>query len=129
VIQAGARLMDVVPSGSPLIAEARLKLTDVNEVTPGRKADVRMTSINRTERPQISGEVMTVSADRITDQRTGEGYYAVRVRLDQSEVSNSRVSLQAGMPTEIIIPTRPRTLFEYLLSPLADEITGAFREH
>ena len=29
------------------------------------------------------------------------------------------------MPADVIVPTRPRTLFEYLIGPLRDEISGA----
>jgi hypothetical protein len=32
------------------------------------------------------------------------------------------------MAAEIIVTTQPRTLIEYLVSPLTDEITRAFRE-
>ncbi|XSC44630.1 hypothetical protein ACF1BQ_045460 [Bradyrhizobium sp. RDT10] len=70
----------------------------------------------------------TVSADRLTDDKSGKGYYAVEVALDPNDVKKSRIDLQAGMPAEVIVPTRPRTLFEYLLGPLRDEITRAFRE-
>jgi len=38
VIQPAAKLMDIVPSDNPLIVDARLKLSDINEVTAGRKA-------------------------------------------------------------------------------------------
>jgi HlyD family type I secretion membrane fusion protein len=128
VIQPGARLLDVVPSDNPLIVEARLRLSDVNEVTPGRAADVRLTSIPRNERPTIRGEVMTVSADKLTDDRSGQGYYSIQVRLDADDVKKAKLDLQAGMPAEIVMPTRARTLVDYLLSPLLDEMTGAFRE-
>jgi HlyD family type I secretion membrane fusion protein len=128
VIQPGAKLLDIVPSGNPLIAEAKLKLTDVNEVVPGRRADVRLTSINHAERPTINGVVQTVSADRLTDKETSQGYYAVQVALNTDDVRRSQVDLQPGMPAEVIVTTRPRTLFEYLISPLRDEISGAFRE-
>ena len=36
--------------------------------------------------------------------------------------------LQPGMPVQVIVETRPRTLVSYLAGPLIDEITGAFRE-
>lgn len=128
VIQPGARLLDVVPSDNPLIVEARLRLSDVNEVSPGRAADVRLTSIPRNERPTIRGEVMTVSADKLTDDRSGQGYYSIQVRLDVDDVKKTKLDLQAGMPAEIVMPTRARTLVDYLVSPLLDEMTGAFRE-
>jgi HlyD family secretion protein/epimerase transport system membrane fusion protein len=128
VVQPGARLMDIVPTDNPLIASARLKLSDINEVAVGHRAEVQLTGVNYIERPRLYGTVRTVSADRLTDDKSGQGYYAVEVALEPDDVRKSRVELQAGMPAEVIVPTRPRTLFEYLLGPLRDEITRAFRE-
>ncbi|HLZ06705.1 MAG TPA: HlyD family type I secretion periplasmic adaptor subunit [Bradyrhizobium sp.] len=129
VIQPGAKLMDIVPSDNPLIVDAKLNLSDINDVTTGRRAEVRLTGVNYVERPRLYGTVKTVSADRLTDDKSSAGYYAVEVALDADDVKKSHIELQPGMPAEVIVPTRPRTLFEYLLGPLRDEITRAFREH
>ncbi|HKS18525.1 MAG TPA: HlyD family type I secretion periplasmic adaptor subunit, partial [Bradyrhizobium sp.] len=129
VVQPGARLMDIVPSDNPLIVAAKLRLSDINDVSVGRRAEVRLTGVNYVERPRLYGTVKTVSADRLTDDKSGEGYFAVEVALEPDDVKKSRIDLQAGMPAEVIVPTRPRTLFEYLLGPLRDELTRAFREH
>lgn len=128
VIQPGANLLDIVPSGNGLFVEARLHLSDVNEVTVGRRADIRVTGVNRSERPQIGGEVITVSADRLMDEKTGQGFYSIAVRMDEDDLRRSRIALRPGMPVEVIVPTQPRTLVQYLLSPLLDEISGSFRE-
>jgi HlyD family secretion protein len=128
VIQPGARLMDIVPTDNPLIAAAKLKLSDINDVAVGHRAEVQLVGVNYVERPRLYGTVHTVSADRLTDDKSGQGYYAVEVALDPNDVKKSRIDLQAGMPAEVVVPTRPRTLFEYLLGPLRDEITRAFRE-
>jgi HlyD family type I secretion membrane fusion protein len=128
VIQPGAKLLDIVPAEDSLIAEGRLLLSEVDEVRAGRAADIRLTSLPRNERPIIRGEIMTVSADRLTDDRTGQGYYAVRARLDANDVHKARVELQSGMPVEIVMPTRARTLAAYLVGPLLDEMSNAFRE-
>jgi HlyD family secretion protein len=128
VVQAGARLLDIVPSKNALMVEARLPIGDVSQLAPGRPADVRLVSINHAERPKITGEIATVSADRLTDERTGEPYYLIRVRMSPDDVGKSKVDLQPGMAAEIIVTTQPRTLIEYLVSPLTDEITRAFRE-
>jgi len=128
VVQPGARLMDIVPTDNPLIVGARLRLSDINDVSVGRRAEVRLTGVNYVERPRLYGTVKTVSADRLTDDKSGEGYFAVEVALEPDDVKKSRVDLQAGMPAEVIVPTRSRTLFEYLLGPLRDELTRAFRE-
>jgi HlyD family type I secretion membrane fusion protein len=128
VIKPGAKVMDIIPSASPLIAEAKLRLSDVDQVVPGRTAEVRLTSINSIERPVLYGTIRTVSADRITDEKSGQAYYAIQVALNADDVQKSNIDLQAGMPVEVIVPTKPRTLVQYLVSPLRDEIAGAFRE-
>jgi HlyD family type I secretion membrane fusion protein len=128
VVQQGAKLLEIVPSANPLIVDARLPLTDIAEVATGREADVRLTSINRNERPSIRGEIAVVSADRLSDERSGQPYYAVTIRMNAEDVKNSRIPLQSGMVAEVVIPTRGRTLVEYLVGPLLDEVSGAFRE-
>lgn len=128
VVQQGARLLDVVPTGNPLIVEARLPLADVNQIKPGQSADIRLTGIPRNERPRMRGTVMTVSADRVTDEKSGHGYYAVRIRPNAEDLADNTFDLQSGMPVEVIMTTRPRTFAGYLFSPLLDEISGAFRE-
>lgn len=128
VIQPGSRVLDIVPSGNPLIVEARLPLTDVDEVKAGQVADVHLTGVPRNERPRLRGKVMTVSADKMTDEKSGHGYYAVRASLDPDDIKNSKLDLQPGMPAELIMKTKSRTLVDYLLGPLIDEVSGAFRE-
>lgn len=128
VIQPGAKLMDVVPNANPLMVEARLPLNEISDVATGREADIRLVSINRNERPTIRGEIVVVSADRITDERSGQAFYSVKVRMNEQDVQKAKVVLQSGMVAEVVIPTKGRSLFEYLVGPLLDEISGSFRE-
>lgn len=99
VIEAGASLMEIVPSGVP-----------------------------RNIRPKIAGTVRSVSADTLTDTNTGAGYYALQIELDSADLDGAKIALQPGMPVQAIIETSPRTLAEYLAGLLIDEVTGAFRE-
>lgn len=128
VIAPGAKLLDIVPSDDTLAVQGRLQLSDLREVSVGREADVRLTSVHRSDRPQLRGLVTNVSADRLTDEKSGQGYYLIQVQLNADDVRRASVDLQAGMPAQIVVTTRPRTLIQYLVAPLADEISGAFRE-
>lgn len=128
VIEAGSALMEIVPTDDPLFVDAKLKLSDISDIRSGQVADVRLTGVSRNQKPKISGMVSTVSADSLSDQATGQNYYAVQVQLDRSDVQNAGLSLQPGMPVQVIVETQPRTLVDYLTSPLFDEISGAFRE-
>lgn len=128
VVQPGAGLMDIVPDDTPMIVEARLPLSDINDVKPGLDADVNLTGIPRYQRPRMTGKVISVSADKITDTHSGASYFALRVELNRNDLHNSNVTLQAGMPAEVVIATNSRTLASYLFGPLLDEIGHAFRE-
>lgn len=128
VIEAGAPLMDIVPAANPFFVQARLRPTDLRGVEVGQTADIELLSIPRGERPDLQGEVETVSADRLEDERTGEGYYSLQVRLNADDLEDAGVRLQAGMPVRVVMPIEARTLLGYLTSPLMDEVTTAFRE-
>jgi epimerase transport system membrane fusion protein len=128
VIAAGAELLSIVPSDGPMIVEAQMRLADVTDVARGEIADIRLLAVPASTRPHLTGTVETVSADRVVDERSGHSYYALRVSLDPQQLADSGVDLQSGMPVQVVIPTRGRTLIDYLTSPLLDEVSGAFRE-
>ncbi|MDP0928009.1 HlyD family type I secretion periplasmic adaptor subunit [Paracoccus onubensis] len=128
VIQAGQQLMDIVPDDNPIIVEARLPLSDINGIAVGDSTDIRLTGIPRKDRPELMGEIISISADKMTDSQSGLSYFSVRIGLDADEIRRSQVPLRPGMPAEVVIPKGSRTMVSYLLGPLLDEITHAFRE-
>jgi len=128
VVAAGQELLGIVPSDSPLMVEAQMRLADVTEVARGTVADIRLLALPATGRPPLTGTVETISADRIVDERTGQAYYALQIALDAEQAAATGFDLQAGMPVQVVIPTKGRTMMDYLVSPLLDEISGAFRE-
>ncbi|SFU21549.1 HlyD family type I secretion periplasmic adaptor subunit [Mesorhizobium sp. YR577] len=128
VAKAGEQLMDIVPDDNPIIVEARLPLSDINGVKPGAAANIWLTGVPRSERPLLRGDVISVSADKITDSRSGLTFFAIRTKINSDDLSKSKVPLQPGMPAEVIVTTGSRTLAGYLLGPLLDEIGHAFRE-
>lgn len=128
VVSPGQELLSIIPSDGPMIVEAQMRLADVTDVAPGEIADIRLLAVPASERPSLSGTVETVSADRVVDDRSGQSYYALRVALDAQQVADAGVTMTAGMPVQVVIPTKGRTLIDYLTSPLLDEVSGAFRE-
>lgn len=128
VIESGTRLLDIVPDSNPLFVEARLRPSDLSDVFDGQEADVRLLGMPRTVRPKLTGTITNISADSISDERSGERYYELQVALDAQEVSDAGMALQPGMPVQVVIETEARTLIGYLTSPLMDEVSGAFRE-
>jgi epimerase transport system membrane fusion protein len=122
-------LLEIVPVQDRLIIEATLRPTDRDEVYVGQPARVRILAFNLRRTPTLTGKVMAVSADALTDQKTGLTYYQAEVELIAApELKSYLSSLQPGMPVEVFLETGERTFAEYLLQPIKLRVNRAFRE-
>ena len=129
VIGNGETLMLVVPKADALIIEAKVATQDIDQVSPGAHAVVRIMAGNQRTTPEVNGVLTHVSADQSKDEKTNQIYYLVRVALSEQEVRRLGVlKLVPGMPTEVFIQTGERTPLQYLLKPLREQIARTFRE-
>ncbi|NWG47358.1 MAG: HlyD family type I secretion periplasmic adaptor subunit [Alphaproteobacteria bacterium] len=133
VIAPGAPILDIVPAEEELLIDAYVSPTDIDVVRPGLRAKVMLTAFSQRNLPTVHGDVESVSADRITDERTGQAYYKARVSIERDELDRMQaehpdVELTAGMPAEVIIVTVERTALDYLLGPFFASLGRAFRE-
>jgi HlyD family type I secretion membrane fusion protein len=129
VIRAGDPIMHIVPLNDRLLVDAKVNPRDIDVVKPGLLAKVRLTAYQRRHVRPLEGRVVSVSADRLVEDRTGESYYLVRIELTESpgDVLDGAV-LQPGMAAEVVIVTGARTALEYLLEPITQSFNAAFRE-
>jgi len=122
-------LLEIVPVQDRLIIEATLRPTDRDEVYVGQSARVRVLAFNLRRTPTLTGKVLAVSADALTDQKTGLTTYHAEVELTPApEFKSYLSSLQPGMPVEVFLETGERTFAEYLLQPIRLRVNRAFRE-
>jgi HlyD family type I secretion membrane fusion protein len=134
VIGAGQSLMEIIPDAGGFVIEARASPNDADDLGPGLKAEVRFSGLPTRGTSLVLGEVSNVSADRLVDERTGEAYYRVEVQVSREELMQLEASLdrsglvRPGIPAEIIIPLRERTLLSYIAEPLTDSLWRSFRE-
>lgn len=134
VIQPGQKLMDIVPEQVPLTIEARLSLADGDDVRPGQKAMVRFDTLHERSLPALEGEVTRVSADALTDEKTGTSFYTAQIDVPLGELKKvedlrGNDALRAGMPVTTTIPIRKRTALQYALEPLTGSLRRSFTEH
>lgn len=129
VVAPGDNLMDIVPQDDKQIIEAKISTQDIDVVRPGLPARVRLTAYKVRNVPPVEGTVKVVSADKFTNERTGESYYLGRIEVDQASLdSMPDVQLYPGMPAEVLIVTGERTLLSYLMSPITNSVNRSFRE-
>ena len=129
VVRSGEPILDIVPMDENLIVEAQVNPVDIDRVFPGLDADLRMSAFNARTTPTIPGKVLTVSADSLTDERSGMSYFLARVKVTPEGMEKLKgKTLQPGMPVQVMIITGERTFIEYLMQPITDIFATAFKE-
>ncbi|TIV09557.1 MAG: HlyD family type I secretion periplasmic adaptor subunit, partial [Mesorhizobium sp.] len=129
VISPGELIMLIVPVTDDLTVEARVAPQDIDQLTPGQSATLRLSAFNQQTTPELNGAVSKISADLNVDEKTGASFYTVHVVLPRTELTRLKgLALAPGMPVEVFFSTGNRTMLSYLVKPLADQIQRAFRE-
>ena len=132
VISPGERVMDIVPEGQELIIEAQVRLQDADDLAAGQRTEVRITAFGGRNLPIVYGEIRQVSADRFTNERTGEGYFLAQIAVSREELQRltnaAGRGLRAGLGAQVIVPTRKRTALQYMFEPLNQALWRSGRE-
>lgn len=129
VVAAGQPILDIVPEHEPLIVEAKVGLRDIDSVHVGAPVQVRLTAYNYRSTAPLSGKLTYLSADQQMDDRNEYAYFVARAEISpESLKANPNVTLYPGMPAEILVLNKPRRAIDYLLDPITDSFTRAFRE-
>lgn len=139
VVAPGAVILEILPVNDALLLEARVAPNDISHVSSGQDALVRLSALNQRLTPMIKGKVIYLSADAVAEQsvqykdqkQAGRDSFVVRVALDEADVRAKVTSFRPspGMPAEVFIKTGERTFFEYMMRPVLDSFSRAFREH
>jgi HlyD family secretion protein len=123
-------VMEIVPTQDALTVEARVSPVDIDQLSVGQRATLRFSAFNAQTTPQLNGTLETISAERITEQQTGQSYYKIMVDVSEQERKRlGNLKLVPGMPVEVFVQTRERSLLSYLTKPLRDQFSRAFREN
>lgn len=129
VVRPATPLLDIVPSVSELVIEAQVAPLDIDRIAIGKRADIRFSAFNSATTPVIEGEVSSVSADRLTNEKTGTAYYLARVRVTENGVRTlGERKLLPGMPADVLIITGQRTLLQYLMQPARNALSQSMIE-
>lgn len=129
VVRAGDTLLELLPTGENLIVEAQVSPSDIDALSVGQSATLQFSALNRRVTPSVDATVFYVSADRLTNEKTGQPFYTARLRIaDQLPPEITRDDIYPGMMVETFVNTGERTFFGYLAKPIVDSFNRAFRE-
>jgi HlyD family secretion protein len=129
VLRPAEPVLYLVPQDRPLVIMAQVSPVHIDQVRPGQPARLHFSAFNARTTPELNGTVVVVSADALTDERTGGTYYRAEILPDEGEIAKlDGLTLVPGMPVEAFIRTGERTPLAYLVKPFTDYFARAFRE-
>ncbi len=129
VVNPGDPMMFVVPQQDELVIAAKVDAVHIDQLQTGQVATLRFSAFNQRQTPELEGKVTNVSADILTDEKTGSAFYQVDVVVDETQHARlNGQELLPGMPVEVFMKTDSRTPLSYFVKPMTDYFTRAFRE-
>ena len=129
VVRPAEPLVDIAPDDEAFVIQAHFSPTDVDNVFPGMVTEVRLPAFHSREIPILNGKIESISRDRLSDPEGKTTYFLAIVRVDIKQLPKPlREKVTAGMPAQVIVPTRKRTVLDYLISPLRDSLRTTMRE-
>ncbi|MCH9807668.1 MAG: HlyD family type I secretion periplasmic adaptor subunit [Alphaproteobacteria bacterium] len=129
VVTPASQIAMIIPQDQRLSVTARVAPVDIDRVRTGLTADIQFPAFNARITPRLAGRVAKVSPAEETDER-GNSYFTAQIDIPPDELAKigSDHPLRPGMPAEVFIETSYRSILSYLLKPLTDTLTFAFRE-
>jgi membrane fusion protein len=121
--------MLLAPDQRDLTIEAKIATRDIDQLTLGQKVDIRFSAFDQRTTPEVQGDVVSISPDVVTEQRSGLDYYPVRIKPEPASLEKlTDMALYPGMPAEVFIKVADRSVISYMTKPLMDQISHTFRE-
>ena len=129
VIGPGQKLMDIVPANHALMLETRIPPQLIDRMHAGMPVDVRFSAFAHSPQQVVTGQVVSVSADVLTEPQSGIAYFLARVSVTPDGLKTlGKRQMQPGMPVEVVFRTGERSLLTYLLHPLTKRVAASMTE-
>ena len=129
-VQAGQKILQVVPIGDKLLVEARVSPRDIAFIKVNDRANVKVTAYDFAVYGGLNGRVVQISADSIYDEAAKEAYFSVVVETDRAflESGKRRLPIGPGMICDVEIVTGKKSILSYLLKPISRARSEALNE-
>jgi adhesin transport system membrane fusion protein len=133
VVRPGDVVLELLPTGTDLVAEAKISPTDIAFVSVGQSASVKLDAYDSSIFGAMNGEVSYISPDVLTeDTKQGpNSYYRVRIRIKDTEFKGkkaSEITVRAGLTASVDIKAAERTVLSYLTKPIAKTFSQSMGE-
>lgn len=130
VIRPAEPVLFIIPQDRPLVISVQVETIHIDKLRIGQDVTLRFAALDQSQTPELTGQVKLISADSFVDENTRAAFYRVEITLTEGELAAlpEGTTLVPGMPVDAFIRTGDRTPIAYLVKPLSDYFTKAFRE-
>lgn len=133
VVRSGDIVLELLPTGTDLVAEAKISPADIAFIGIGQQASVKLDAYDSSIFGAMNGEVSYISPDvLIEDTRQGpNSYYRVRIRIKETEFKGKKageITLRAGLTASVDIKAMERTVLSYLTKPISKTFSQSMGE-
>lgn len=132
VVKPGEVIMQLLPTSSDLVVDAKVSPADIADVKEGQTANVKLDAYDYSIFGTMVGEVVYISPDTLTEQ-TAQGekpYYRVQIRIQGAGVQARAkdIVIRPGMTATVEIKARERSVLSYLTKPITKTLSEGLGE-
>jgi multidrug efflux pump subunit AcrA (membrane-fusion protein) len=136
-VRPGDVIMELLPTDSALVVEAKLKPADIAFVRKDLPAAIKLDAFDYSIYGVLHGKVVYISPDALTEKtQAGEHvYYRTHIRIDEAALEERNrvhpgrpVEIQPGMTATVEIRTGSQTVLAYLTKPVTKTLTESLGE-
>lgn len=132
VVRSGEIVMEILPTSSDLIVEAKVSPADIANIRMGQSASVKLDAYDFTIFGAMTGEVTYISPDTIEEDtpKGKESFYRIQIRIGEAEFKGraEEIVVRPGMTASVDIKAKNRTVLSYLTKPITKTLSEGMGE-
>lgn len=132
VVKPGEVIMEILPTSSDLIVEAKVSPVDIAYVKEGQLATVKLDAYDYSIFGAMNGTVTYISPDTLMEQtpKGEQPYYRVQIKILGAEFAGraNEIVIKPGMTASVDIKAMDRSVLSYLTKPLTKTLSEGLGE-
>jgi len=125
-VKAGSTIAEIIPESSSLLAEVKVKPSDVGFLYVGQPVRIKVRAYPFALYGQIDANISYISADTLKDEQDPKKkVYIVNLKSNKTYVgTNKHLVAKPGMTIDADIITGKRNILEYVFKPIIKSIVN-----
>ncbi|GAF53506.1 LOW QUALITY PROTEIN: HlyD family secretion protein [Psychrobacter sp. JCM 18900] len=132
VVKPGEVIMQILPTSSDLVIDAKVSPADIAYVKEGQEATVKLDAYDYSIFGAMKGTVNYISPDTLMEQtpKGEELYYRVLIVINGAEFKGrgDEIVIKPGMTASVDIKAMERTVLSYLTKPITKTLSEGLGE-